>query len=955
MPTFSKSPWLQRLGSLRLTTALLSIVFIEVLAGTFVEARLGLWASHTYVFENWWGGLPLVCSIAAINLIAAFLVRFRWKLPNAGLLVSHLGLVGLLLSGAVGIGLTKSSNLDLGAGQTSNESQLGDQWELVVVEHAGGSIQTRGIAVESLAPGLALQLGSEKDRIRVESVVAHGLCDSTGVARPLMAPKESSARIPALSLSLETDGGTSRRISLDGNRPMAGLDAGRGLLLRRAVLPLPFSVELISFHREDHPGSTRPKSFESRVRIQEPGNPPREALIRMNHPLRIGNFTLYQSSWREDERTGQERTILAVVENPATKLPYWATFLIAAGLVFHLAPRLRKPSATAALLLALTAAAPSSWAVSQARAVPPSLRELPIQLDGRVRTFGTFAEHTLLQMSGRSKAGSMDACEWLASVVLDPTRVDSLPVFLVEHPDARDALGLEGKDRDRYPWTKIGPLGSMLMTFAEGSAGKPQDARTALDREFLRLSDVWQRYSDLRSALVFVRPESVTGARSLPGSPRSFLDLAVDASRHASILDSLSGLPDSSKSQDDKSRLDAYRNTFRNAQAWKGFQFPVLPVRDSLLAPWKSPAAELIEHGARNPGVRKTLQDWNALSAAWGKDSAKAEASAKSLRDSSLARAGVAVDLRALQAESLHDKIRPFTWALVLSIAAALASFVALRKGNSSWGKGAVFATVAAWLLVILGIVLRMLVSGRPPVTNLYETFLFSAFVTIPVFLAASLLRRWSPGIFLAPLVGSALLLLARGFASRGDTMPVLVAVLDSNFWLTIHVLTITIGYGGVVAAGVAGHWHLLKSRDGSRDGSEIVRGLAAFGLLFTFVGTLLGGVWADQSWGRFWGWDPKENGALLIVLWVALMFHARSSGQIGTRGFSVGAVLSIATVLFAWFGVNLMGVGLHSYGFTEGTAWGLASYAVAEAVFLTWVLRKPKPRNPESVHSQTP
>ena len=215
--------------------------------------------------------------------------------------------------------------------------------------------------------------------------------------------------------------------------------------------------------------------------------------------------------------------------------------------------------------------------------------------------------------------------------------------------------------------------------------------------------------------------------------------------------------------------------------------------------------------------------------------------------------------------------------------------------------------------------------------------------VLVPVLLAVSWARRWPAGTLLASLSGAGLLLLAQSFGADGDTMPVLVAVLDSNFWLTIHVLTITVGYAGVVAAGAAAHWHLLKLRRGEPDGSEIVRGLMAFGLFFTFVGTLLGGVWADQSWGRFWGWDPKENGALMIALWAALLFHARACGQVGVRGFSVGSVLSIPTVLFAWFGVNLLGVGLHSYGFTQGTLWGLGTYAVLETVFLAWVLRRPK------------
>jgi ABC-type transport system involved in cytochrome c biogenesis permease subunit len=105
--------------------------------------------------------------------------------------------------------------------------------------------------------------------------------------------------------------------------------------------------------------------------------------------------------------------------------------------------------------------------------------------------------------------------------------------------------------------------------------------------------------------------------------------------------------------------------------------------------------------------------------------------------------------------------------------------------------------------------------------------------------------------------------------------------------------------------------------------------------LTLTFLGTNLGGIWADQSWGRFWGWDPKENGALMIVLWTALLFHAKAAQMIGPLGFAVGAVIGMMVVMWAWFGVNLLSVGLHSYGFTSGIAASLIIYAVVEVIFI--------------------
>ncbi len=119
--------------------------------------------------------------------------------------------------------------------------------------------------------------------------------------------------------------------------------------------------------------------------------------------------------------------------------------------------------------------------------------------------------------------------------------------------------------------------------------------------------------------------------------------------------------------------------------------------------------------------------------------------------------------------------------------------------------------------------------------------------------------------------------------------------------------------------------------------------GTLLFGLMMTFLGTMLGGIWADQSWGRFWGWDPKENGALLIVIWCAMIFHARVAKMIGPLGMAVGSVLGIIVVMWAWFGVNLLSIGLHSYGFTSGAANNLIIYVVCELLFLIvslWMIR---------------
>ena len=121
---------------------------------------------------------------------------------------------------------------------------------------------------------------------------------------------------------------------------------------------------------------------------------------------------------------------------------------------------------------------------------------------------------------------------------------------------------------------------------------------------------------------------------------------------------------------------------------------------------------------------------------------------------------------------------------------------------------------------------------------------------------------------------------------------------------------------------------------------------MTLFALFFTLFGTILGGIWADQSWGRFWGWDPKENGALLIVLWQLLMIHSRLAGIVKPPLFALGMALNNIIVALAWFGVNLLQVGLHSYGFDDGVAKNLYIFILFEILFCLGLYYFPRMRS---------
>jgi len=235
-----------------------------------------------------------------------------------------------------------------------------------------------------------------------------------------------------------------------------------------------------------------------------------------------------------------------------------------------------------------------------------------------------------------------------------------------------------------------------------------------------------------------------------------------------------------------------------------------------------------------------------------------------------------------------------------------------------------------------------MWLEGRPPVTNLYSSALFVGWGAVGLCLILEHFYRNAIGSVAAGVIGFATLLIAHHLSLTGDTLEMMRAVLDSNFWLATHVIVVTTGYSATFLAGFLAMIYVIrgvftKTLDNvtAESLSRMVYGIVCFATLASFVGTILGGIWADQSWGRFWGWDPKENGALIIVIWNAVILHARWGGMIKQRGLMCLAVGGNIATAWSWFGTNMLGVGLHSYGFTDAAFVALISFAVSQVVLI--------------------
>ena len=261
--------------------------------------------------------------------------------------------------------------------------------------------------------------------------------------------------------------------------------------------------------------------------------------------------------------------------------------------------------------------------------------------------------------------------------------------------------------------------------------------------------------------------------------------------------------------------------------------------------------------------------------------------------------------------------------------------WVAVLFGCLGWLGWEKPLTQAAVLLTGLALVVhsgalltRMYLQGRPPVTNLYSTAVFIGWGCVVLGLLLEWMYRNGIGTVAGAIVAALTLHLAPILGGTNDTLGNLVAVLNTQFWLATHVTIINIGYAATFMAGILGCLYVVRgitsqSLDATarKTFGRMIYGVTCFAVFCSFTGTVLGGIWADQSWGRFWGWDPKENGALLIVLMNAIVLHARWCGWVQERGMALLSILSNLIVGWSWFGTNQLGVGLHAYGFSNELA----------------------------------
>jgi len=572
-----------------------------------------------------------------------------------------------------------------------------------------------------------------------------------------------------------------------------------------------------------------------------------------------------------------------------------------------------------------------------------NFKEIPVLDSGRLKPLDTFARSLLTQFSGKDHYEKKEASAWLASLFFDPDATLNNKIFLINDPEIAVALGIVPQQDRRYTPSQLQQSYRMLSQLQQAAAKIPEKERSLAENEIMRVYDAINLYADLSRSFTFAFPQSDFTISA--SATKTKLGLPLDQNQFSYISMALKA--NELKLNDPETAAIA-NNLFRWSQDYKNLPFRVIPYssvqggpasdRGSWLSPWDALTTDFA-----NEQTRQLLVLWNnmAISFPQGNDVAFNMAAHLYLNN---VRGGMSPeDLKKADKfplELFYQQNSPFTWSIMFYILAFIFFMFSFASSRPLWYNLGLFSVIAGFIPHLLGLIMRIIIMARPPVSSLYETFIFVGLIAVFLGLAIEYYNRQWLGIITAAISGTALLFIANKYSAEGDTLKVLVAVLNSNFWLATHVTTITMGYAATCVGGLLGHIWLLQAVFG-RDKQILDKtykttlGILGVALTLTFLGTNLGGIWADQSWGRFWGWDPKENGALMIVLWTALLFHAKVAEMIGSLGLAVGAVIGMMVVMWAWFGVNLLSVGLHSYGFTSGVATTLIVYAVVEVLFL--------------------
>lgn len=591
---------------------------------------------------------------------------------------------------------------------------------------------------------------------------------------------------------------------------------------------------------------------------------------------------------------------------------------------------------------------------------------LPVQDAGRVKPLEVYGGLRMLMLNGKRKFERPDgtkqgAAEWTLDVLFFPEEAQTLPFIRVENDEVLASVGLDTgthRKRDWYTYAELFPARDLIAQRGSVIAQKERSDQSPVERQLFKLA---QDLNNLEAMMTMLDPLRVDVDISASpvlteifGAP--VLRSVVDVLDHREEIAALMADADPELMDDKQLLAEAFR-TIEDAKTYGGWGPGLVPPLEAIStseAWWRVrdlTDLAMVDFSGSEHNVDTQLEVLRLLDTVERSkgDEQALVAAAEELETYMLGLASATDVPLHMDLEVQLYRTKPFLLALVFFMLGSLTLLLgALFKGARpftwvTWGMGGL-----GLVLLIAGVVMRCIIRERPPVVSLYDTILFVTGVAVLACYVTEAITRMRVALGSGVVLGVIGMFLAGRFeavevSTAGDTMGAIVAVLDTNYYLAIHVTTIAIGYSGGLFASAIAYVYLLGKLFRWREGDKkfyrgiarMIYGVLCFSLIFSVFGTIMGGVWANDSWGRFWGWDPKENGALLICVWLLLTLHMRLGGFIKDRGIAVMAVGAGAVVAFSWWGVNLLEVGLHSYGWTSGVAMYLYTFYGVQSVVL--------------------
>jgi len=557
--------------------------------------------------------------------------------------------------------------------------------------------------------------------------------------------------------------------------------------------------------------------------------------------------------------------------------------------------------------------------------------EIPVLVGGRVKPLDTVARNSLLIIHGkqelRLESGKrLSAMQWLADVLFNAPVADQYPVFVVQNADVLGLFGWQQSDRKYFSFADFSPFLKQIDEQAAQSDKLEAVQRSAYQSAILNLRNGLSLYQRLKNSIQPEGAENFTAelqgfASSVPG--------AATAARQRAMGENF-----------DKAKLDDVAAMIQRYERLSEMAYVLAVPPNELDDEWHSVGNSLLR-SVRIGEIHPVVIEYAVIGDAYrANDQPLFNQHAQFVTDW-FAREQPNTTKRS-SFEFLFNRLQPFSQSMTLYVLAFLLACGSWLGWSSLLRRSAFYVLLLALAIHTFGLVSRMYLQERPPVTNLYSSAIFIGWGAVIVALILERIFRDGIGAACAGAIGFVTLIIAHHLAGSGDTLEMLQAVLDTNIWLATHVVAITTGYSAMFLAGMLAIIYVVRGvfttsleKQTADSLARMTYGVVCFATLFSFVGTVLGGIWADQSWGRFWGWDPKENGAVLIVLWCAIVLHARWGGFIRQRGLMIMALFGNIVTSFSWFGVNMLGVGLHSYGFMQKAFPWLVGFMISQLALM--------------------